>query len=549
MQIDSRATAASAAFLAPVLLLLPFVGKALHIDDPLFVWMARHIVEHPGDPYGLQVFWERATEPMYLANQNPPGIAYWLGLVGTAFGFGGVALHVSTALFAGAAGLGTYLLARELCQRPLTAALVAMLTPGMLVSASTLMTDVPMVALHVWSLALWIAGVNRDRRGLLVGAAVTMSAAFFFKYFALTLVPLALLYTVVVAPRRWRRAWPLVIPIVVAAAYVAWGLWRYDDNLLTVAADVALRSEWRAQRTVWQGCLVGLAFTGGCGASMLCMAPLLWSRRTLVAVTVGAAAVVGSVCLPTVFARLALPDTPTDLAYRLQAGIWIAAGLHIALLVFATVWQRRDAAAILLATWIVGTFVFSVFVNHLINARTLLPLLPALGVLAAQRMAAAGHRAFATPPWAVGALGVAGGFALWVAAADYEYADASRAAARAFARDRSRFAAEVYFFDHWGFQYYMQEHGARSLESGPNAYRAGSHRPPRSGDTGVIAHRHSSSIAGLDGCAVLAEYEYPMRTGMSTMTGGAGFYSHFLGMLPFVAGTPVPEAFRFVRIP
>lgn len=547
MPIDSRA--ASAAFLAPVLLLLPFAGKALHIDDPLFVWMARHLVEQPGDPYGLQVFWERSTEPMYLANQNPPGIAYWLWLVGTTFGFGGVALHVSTALLAGLAGLGTYVLARELCPRPLTASLVAMLTPGMLVSASTVMTDVPMVALYVWSLALWIAGVDRDRWGLLVGAAVTMSVAFFFKYFAVTLVPLALLYTLVVSPRRWRCSWPLVIPIGVAAAYVAWGLWRYDSNLLTVATDVALRSEWRAQRTAWQGCFVGLAFTGGAGASMLCMAPWLWTRRMLAVVTIGAAAVVGSVCLPAVFARLALPDTPTDLAYRLQAGVWIAAGLHIALLVIANLWQRRDAAAILLATWIVGTFVFSVFVNHLINVRTLLPLLPALGVLAVQRMVAAGHRAFATPRWAVAALGVAGVFALWVVAADYEYADASRAAARAFARDRTRFAADVYFFDHWGFQYYLQEHGAHSFESGPNAYRAVSHRPPRSGDTCVIAHRHSSSIAALDGLAVLAEYEYPMRTGMSTMTGGAGFYSHFLGMLPFVAGAPVPESFRFVRIP
>jgi hypothetical protein len=546
---DSYVTPAFVAFLVPVVLLLPFCGKALHIDDPLFVWMARHIVEHPWDPYGLNVCWGSATEPMHLANQNPPGIAYWLALVGSGFGWGGRALHVSTALLAGLAGMGTFLLARELCQRPLTASLIAMLTPGLLVSASTVMTDVPMVALFVWSLALWIGGVRHERPALLVGAAVLMSVAFLLKYFALTLVPLALVYTVTRSPKQWRRMWPLVIPIAVGAAYVGWGSWRYDTNLLTVAADVALRGEWRAQRSPLHSCVVGLAFTGGCGASMLCLAPLLWTRRMFAVVMIAAATVVCLVCVPAVFEHVALPATPTDLGYRLQAGLWIAAGLHIVALAIANLWRRRDATAVLLACWIAGTFVFSAYVNHLINVRTLLPMLPALGVLAVQRMESAGPRAVVGPRWVSLGLVAAGTLALWVAAADCEYANASRAAERAFAHDRSRFAANVYVFDHWGFQYYMQERGARIWESGPNAHNASCHRPRVSGDTCVIAHLHSAKIDDVDRYEVLADYEYPMRTGMTTMTGGAGFYSHFLGMLPFVAGAAVPEAFRFVRVP
>ena len=32
-----------------ILLLLPFIGKAVHIDDPLFIWTAQQIQKHPFD--------------------------------------------------------------------------------------------------------------------------------------------------------------------------------------------------------------------------------------------------------------------------------------------------------------------------------------------------------------------------------------------------------------------------------------------------------------------------------------------------------------------
>src|SRR6266853_1468907 len=38
-----------------LLLLLPFLGKAFHIDDPLFIRTARHILFSPADPYGFSV--------------------------------------------------------------------------------------------------------------------------------------------------------------------------------------------------------------------------------------------------------------------------------------------------------------------------------------------------------------------------------------------------------------------------------------------------------------------------------------------------------------
>src|SRR2546422_5508119 len=42
--------------------LAPFLNKAFHIDDPLFLWMAQQIAKHPLDPYGFDVNWSSFTQ-------------------------------------------------------------------------------------------------------------------------------------------------------------------------------------------------------------------------------------------------------------------------------------------------------------------------------------------------------------------------------------------------------------------------------------------------------------------------------------------------------
>jgi len=99
-------------------LLLPFVGKPLHIDDPMYVWTAQHIVQHPLDFYGLSVNWLGAVESMATAQQNPPGVAYWLALVGALFGWSEPALHTGMLVPAVLAVIGVWLLAPRLGAPP-----------------------------------------------------------------------------------------------------------------------------------------------------------------------------------------------------------------------------------------------------------------------------------------------------------------------------------------------------------------------------------------------------------------------------------------------
>src|SRR5271166_5867053 len=79
---------------ATLLCLLPFSGKAFHIDDPLFLWSAQHIVRHPLDPYGFQVNWYGWQMPMSEVTKNPPLACYYAAAIGALAGWSERALHL-----------------------------------------------------------------------------------------------------------------------------------------------------------------------------------------------------------------------------------------------------------------------------------------------------------------------------------------------------------------------------------------------------------------------------------------------------------------------
>jgi hypothetical protein len=69
-----------------------------------------------------------------------------------------------------------------------------------------------------------------------------------------------------------------------------------------------------------------------------------------------------------------------------QLALFIACGASVLALAAVDVWKRRDADSLLLALWVLGTFVFTAFLNWTVNARSVLPLNPAAGILLARRL-------------------------------------------------------------------------------------------------------------------------------------------------------------------
>src|SRR5689334_12922379 len=108
--------------LAAAVCLVPFVTKAYTVDDPLFLWAARHITSHPADFFGFSVNWYGTEMPMWRVTQNPPLACYYAAGVGAVFGWGEPVMHLAFFLPALAALWGTYRLAELFGGEPLLAA-------------------------------------------------------------------------------------------------------------------------------------------------------------------------------------------------------------------------------------------------------------------------------------------------------------------------------------------------------------------------------------------------------------------------------------------
>jgi hypothetical protein len=71
------------------------VAKPVHVDDTLYLTIARQIVSHPLDPYGGTINWQQVPEPTYRVSISPPLLSYMYALVLAVAGENVFLLHVT----------------------------------------------------------------------------------------------------------------------------------------------------------------------------------------------------------------------------------------------------------------------------------------------------------------------------------------------------------------------------------------------------------------------------------------------------------------------
>ncbi|MDP6977839.1 MAG: glycosyltransferase family 39 protein [Myxococcota bacterium] len=512
-----------------VLVLAPFVGKALHIDDPLFVWTARQILVAPLDFYGFDVNWYGVNASMAVVNKNPPLVSYYLAALGGTFGFSQAALHLGMWLPALALVYGIAALAREFGINPILASVVSIATPAFMVAATSLMSDVTMLAFGIWGLLLAVRAVDSQRVALACCAGGLLGLAVLTKYFALAFVPLVIVYGVMRG--RGHASWLLacsVAGLMVAgfdAAYaVLYGVHPIADVMgYATGADAPLTADVR------QRLAVGLFFLGGCTLGPALFAPALWTRREAAAL-VFVGGLLAAFCVHVVAAQ----TDGFDLA--LHQAVFALVGVHWLALSAKELHRARDPIAVVLACWIGGVFVFAAFTNWTTNGRSILPAVPAIGLLVARAVERRGairwERAIAVLAASVALAGA-------VAWGDARLADSGREAARHFAQRQGLEAdAKLVFQGSWGFQYYMESHGIEKFEVGRQAMRPGDQIVVPGNNTNLVrvpeARTRQLSIETFekaDWISILARRR------------GAGYHASVWGALPFSFGTAVPARY------
>jgi 4-amino-4-deoxy-L-arabinose transferase-like glycosyltransferase len=512
----------------------PLLAKPFNIDDPLFVWLARQVRAHPAAPFDFQVNWYGLVLPMWAFTGNPPGAGYYFALAGGLFGRGEIGLHLGGLLAALAVILGTHRLAARWCAHPLLAAGAVLCMPVFLVSASTVMCDVLMLAFWVWAVVFWVEGLEQDRASKIFAAGLLIALAFLTKYFGVALVPLLAVYGGLYKRKFGGWVFALAIPLAALGGYEWLTHLRYGHALFSAAADLSAQAHANFGVSKPASFLIALSFTGGGVAATLFLAPWLWRGRALAAVLVVTALVGGVLCFGDVLHKYPSLHGSARLSVAAQFMLWMWGGVLVLWLAADVLRHPREPQAWLLALWLTGTFLFTAFGNWTINGRTVLPLAPAVGILLARRWERPGPR----PAWALPAsLAVCAVLALLVVESDFQLAVAARRNAQEVMAKLGRGRGTVWFQGHWGFQYYMEQLGAKAADL--------EHFTPSPGDILVVPlHNTCTSEPPPDRFARRDVMGVPGPAGLTTFHAavGAGFYSSYYGPLPFAFGQVPAEA-------
>jgi 4-amino-4-deoxy-L-arabinose transferase-like glycosyltransferase len=525
-----------------IVCLIPFANKAFHIDDPLFIWSAKQIQSSPADFYGFSVNWYGWEAPMAEVTKNPPVTCYYIALVASLFGWSEVAMHIAFLIPAVAMALGTYCLAERFCSRPALAALAAVLTPGFLVSSTNIMCDTMMLAFWVWAVFLWVRGIEAHKNLSLFFAAVLVAICALTKYFGIALFALLFVYSIV--QKRKLGAWVLflLVPAIILAGY-QWATYNlYGRGLLSDAAVYATERGWSQAAGLFSKGLINLFFTGGCMAIVLFYGLLLWSRRVLI----------GGVVLMILFmliliamekiGKISIRSTGgINWNFLIQAGLMAVTGVSILGLIGTDFRRCRNAESLLLLLWVLGTFIFAGFINWTINARSILPMTPAVGILLMRRIEQYSNKTTRRRgTWQIAwPLVPAAIVSLLVCWADYTWANTARSAAAAIHGTFENSQHTVWFQGHWGFQYYMEAAGGKALDL-ENAAVAKK-------DIIITPLNNTNTKPLPEGRVYPGEvFQFTPYRRLATMNRwlGAGFYSDRWGPLPFMIGPVGPEKYR-----
>jgi hypothetical protein len=524
-----------ALLVATLACLLPFCTKAFHMDDPLFLWTAQQITHHPLDPYGFDLVWYYLQMHMWAVTKNPPLASYYAALIGRVAGWSELAMHLAFLLPAVALILGTYQLARRFTKHPLIAAAATLFAPAVMVSATGVMCDNMMLALWIWAAVLWIKGLDLPKPLYLLSASLLIAASALTKYFAASLIVLLLTYSIFHRRRLENRLWYLLIPVAALVQYQLWTQSLYGQGLLSDAFSYA-SNEGKDWTGIVGQTLLGLSFLGGCALPALAFAFMLWSRKQFL----GLASVSGLLAL-CVYLKWIDMTAPIPSSYwgavSLQLGFYLAGGICVLALAVADLRQHRDTDSLFLMLWVSGTFIFATFLNWTVNARSILPLIPAAGILIARRLEAVRlSRLKVAIPLAACCF-----LSLWITWGDADFANSAREAAHRVHEKTAHQPGSVWFAGHWGFQYYMQQFGAQPYDQNNNLSHPG--------DT-LIMPENNSNLFEVSSDVIYQVMDLPLHRGVITMrdTRGAGFYASFRGPLPFSFGPVPPEHYSFIRL-
>lgn len=461
-----------------------FLTKAFHIDDVLYLAVARQILANPFDPYGAVVRWEEEPESLFDADFNPPGWSYVLAAGIAVAGETEIALHALEGACVVLAAIGLFRLASLYTRSPLAVTAALVLGPAFL-PGYNIMLEGPLAALLIWSVVYLLEAQGTDSGRPVLVAACLAGAAVFVKYTAAVVLGAVWLWLLW---NRRRGSWFILGPVLVIAVWSGWSFLQYGR---VHPLEILLRAQTAEREpvglSIWEswGRVNGTIRGYGAVTTLAIPALVLLFRRN------------PSLFLVVLLTGVVMSWVATqDLAIRtqmkgqgLRTGVvwWASPYLHayafafLGTLALAAVLlsyhrpaeQSRETAPsvakhdLLLVLWNLFMLLFGVFAVPFLAVRHLvIGIIPAT-LLVAMRIdeqdrelrSSVGRMAFRLACCLAVALGVG------LADADRRFANWYREMARTQGKRAVELGRQTgntaWFFGHWGWVYYAESVGMR----------------------------------------------------------------------------------------
>ncbi|WP_419192725.1 ArnT family glycosyltransferase [Kolteria novifilia] len=470
---------------------LPFLNKAFHIDDVLYLRVAGQIVKDPLDPFGgrshdNRVLWDaKDGQPatLFEIDYNPPLWKYVLATIIGLFGIEEWKLHLAQSVAVCFAGFGLYHLSRRLTSHPLWATAMILFGPFFL-PGQNLMLEGPLLCFWSWSLVFAWKSWDTDRLGPAWLAGLFAGLALMTKYTAGLLWPLLVIGAL--GFRRPRALVALIPPVLMLSAWSLHNILFHGEPHLS-SHGMVFRPELWGPRL-----LVILRSTGAVTVFGPVVAIVLVQRGRW-----GWLALVGCLLAAGAAAWGDLLYVSRETAREALFQIDFVKSVHVVLFTFHGVLSLLGIAVVFLGSrlgkdrpwrfdeeaflslWILMMLLFNITSVPFNAVRHLLLFFVPLVFLLARLL----EGMWAEGRWRLALLSGSALLALAIAIGDAEIAGAYRRTAIDTVRPRTMAGIKTWATGNWGFLYYSVREGANPLFAHPEEYGLGR---PAPGD--VVVH-------------------------------------------------------------
>lgn len=521
---------------------LPFLNKAFHIDDVLYLRVADQIRRSPGNPYDGMVLWDAPDgQPgkLFETDFNPPLWKYILAATISLAGREEWNLHAVEAAFIALAGLGVYRVSQRFSDSPAWCTVLILWAPFFL-PGTNIMLEGPLLCFCVWAIEFGFRSWTEDRLIAAWTTGVLLAAAVLTKYTAGLLLPWVFFGSLLA--RRPRALVALIPPAVALGGWIlhnkltyghshfgAHGFQFGGDETLTRLRAVILCI---GAVTPFGPLLIGTCWKNGRAGKIALVACLIgagsfawaelgwlksginygagWSPTALQTWHYAAFAFHGSLILLTLTALAVLDWTGIPRSRRLS--------------------MSHGGSRTLLEMLVAAYLAFNVFCVPFNAVRHLLLALVPMTWLVTDRL----RGSFDLPSLRKLTLVVSAALGFGLAAADYEIADCYRKAARDIVGRWAQGGNTVWFAGNWGFVHYANLAGGYPLVQFPAAYGL---PDPKEGD--IIVHprlltwKYLPLPSDLAAVTALEHHNPATNNPLRTIAPSVHFYSQVGETLPW----------------